>query len=646
MKLVFAYIFEHKILKQIAIPFTSEFICSYEDYKLKIESNSEFLSDYYDNVQISAIIGKNGAGKTSTLEFIENFLNYSESSGFLVWTNIENSVFHIQRINFDEEINFNLCENHLEFNGLKTRLFDGFRILKVNNITNFSFNKKSRTTKVIDLSSEYYSKTKIRRSQQLDNLLNYISSDHWSENNQKKVKYSFSFRGWNSTIKKWIRDSKEYSYFVKKYSFEEWMEKDVRLKDLPTKSLRQIERSGREAQKFEEMPQEFREFSAVKAELKLLQLEDKLFTSQIYFPELFQQKVDDYSYCTYNHILIKNLFSIFRSKAEAANLNRAFTSKVCEKLISIILNCEWDGKYSVDIIFDGAYNYFKDELERLNLRDSENFDIKALNQLKDEASRECSEIISLLYDLSQRGLIMDEVEPSNSYYTDNYSHNLELLLTVSSQRRRSILRGLSCYYGVEKLTSNKAEEINFISNRLQSLPDYLKNNIDFGWDGLSSGEFAKISLFSTIYNHLNLNNRSHALIVIDEVDLYLHPEWQRTFVAELIKLIKYFGMESYIQIILSSHSPLIIGDFLSEDIVTLKIEEGKTKIDDSLGFGTKLSDSYLEGMHLNSTYGEHSREKLQRLIDIKVNDGKLNDVDLKLAQKICNNSLREALVND
>ncbi len=61
---------------------------------------------------------------------------------------------------------------------------------------------------------------------------------------------------------------------------------------------------------------------------------------------------------------------------------------------------------------------------------------------------------------------------------------------------------------------------------------------------------------------------------------------------------------------------------------------------------TKLSDFYLEGMHLDSTYGEHSRAKLQDMIDAKLHGIPLTKEQIKLANKICNKALQEALLND
>ncbi len=61
------------------------------------------------------------------------------------------------------------------------------------------------------------------------------------------------------------------------------------------------------------------------------------------------------------------------------------------------------------------------------------------------------------------------------------------------------------------------------------------------------------------------------IVMIDEIDLHLHPSWQRTFLPVLLKIF------SNIQFIVTSHSPFIVQSMNTGDIITLSLtEEGVT----------------------------------------------------------------------
>lgn len=128
--------------------------------------------------------------------------------------------------------------------------------------------------------------------------------------------------------------------------------------------------------------------------------------------------------------------------------------------------------------------------------------------------------------------------------------------------------------------------------------------LDFSW-GLSSGETNILRLFSSLYyvfgykyyeshkdrdavcnmspNGETLSLCDTILLFMDEADLTYHPEWQRQFVSLLTAFLPELFNENCgirdIQILLSTHSPLLIGDipknnvsYLSKDTASGQIE--------------------------------------------------------------------------
>ena len=80
--------------------------------------------------------------------------------------------------------------------------------------------------------------------------------------------------------------------------------------------------------------------------------------------------------------------------------------------------------------------------------------------------------------------------------------------------------------------------------------------------------------FRVSYGHINL--------VLDEVELYSHPEYQRTFVADLLDRLSWLQINypiKSINILLVTHSPFILSDIPKSNILYLK--EGKAVTDTS-----------------------------------------------------------------
>jgi hypothetical protein len=166
------------------------------------------------------------------------------------------------------------------------------------------------------------------------------------------------------------------------------------------------------------------------------------------------------------------------------------------------------------------------------------------------------------------------------------------------------------------------------------LTDYL----NFELPGLSSGEFAFLTLFSRFYSLADPKvsapykmERENLLILIDEGDIYFHPKWQVKFLYFLNELLPQIFKEKSIQLVLTSHSPFIASDlsptqllFLqkgnTDDRLPISGESAKEKCMLASGpeftFGANvhelLSDSFfLEGAHI----GQLAKEVIYRIVD-------------------------------
>ena len=176
-----------------------------------------------------------------------------------------------------------------------------------------------------------------------------------------------------------------------------------------------------------------------------------------------------------------------------------------------------------------------------------------------------------------------------------------------------------------------------ISYTIEYLPPPIyKINIDLVSDSedkvdflsLSSGEkqmiFSQNSLFYHLYNLDSVSNKidkkkivfENINIILDEIELYFHPEYQRKYIKRLIDGIEVLGLKQIknINLIVSTHSPFILSDIPSTNV--LRLEDGNPytfnhEIDKT--FGANIYDLLKDSFFLEGFIGEFSLKKIRDL---------------------------------
>lgn len=158
--------------------------------------------------------------------------------------------------------------------------------------------------------------------------------------------------------------------------------------------------------------------------------------------------------------------------------------------------------------------------------------------------------------------------------------------------------------------------------------------ISHDWSKLSSGMRAYLNLYSQLYSvgeKIRGNSKS-VLICIDEGDLYLHPEWQKNFLNDLIWFIPNVFESSKVQIILTSHSPFLISDLPKENVILLDENCHPTRhLNEVSSFGANIHQLFTRQFFLASgSIGEFAKRKITGLLnDIK----EMSDADVENYQK-------------
>lgn len=144
---------------------------------------------------------------------------------------------------------------------------------------------------------------------------------------------------------------------------------------------------------------------------------------------------------------------------------------------------------------------------------------------------------------------------------------------------------------------------------------------------LSSGERQYLYTFSTyIYHILNILSIQHSNrvryrclnLVLDEVEICFHPEYQRCFVYELINYIERLQLNANasFNIQIATHSPFILSDIMEDNVLYLKDGINAVKGKDFKNpFCANICDLLYQSFFLeDGFYGEYSRTKVNGIL--------------------------------
>jgi predicted ATP-binding protein involved in virulence len=167
--------------------------------------------------------------------------------------------------------------------------------------------------------------------------------------------------------------------------------------------------------------------------------------------------------------------------------------------------------------------------------------------------------------------------------------------------------------GLEAVRTAIAKFTDFTELRIRRKPlrmTVMKNQQEFNVEQLSDGERNLLALVGDLARRLSILNPTlqnpnlgNGVVLIDEIDLHLHPGWQRNVVSNLENTFP------NCQFVLTTHSPQLVGELSAESVMLMR--NGKF-----LG-------------HAERALGLSSGEVLEELMEANKRNG---DVDAALKQ--------------
>lgn len=161
---------------------------------------------------------------------------------------------------------------------------------------------------------------------------------------------------------------------------------------------------------------------------------------------------------------------------------------------------------------------------------------------------------------------------------------------------------------------------------------FSKKSIDI-LESISSGEMQLITSITSVLYHLNNLNSvedekglvvkyNYVNLILDEIELYFHPEYQRQYVKRLLDDIKSFDFPDLkaINVLIISHSPFILSDIPKQNILFLdKTKEYSFSIPNEYPsdntFGENIHEILANGFFLEETMGAFAKRKIYEFLE-------------------------------
>jgi len=614
MELVYLWVEEYKNIKRQGFNFSSRFRCeyNYEINQLTIkEKTNEVNSLFGKRLNISAIVGENGSGKSTIIELV-SFFRFER----------------IQRLFKDKQIVLIYCINEKLFipNSKTTAFSHQFEPTNIEIINHTSYEVNDE---LIHLEKDLFDITMFSSdlSNITDQSLNHesLKSDH----------YESFYNGYNVLYGKDIRDEKiiekefnaKYMYVhSKNQNFFDFLEEKFLFSnmvielDLSKKSDFSFV-SKEDKKYFEDIDSLFFESSGIdyfqeieiydSSEERYIDTFEPIQKEYLFYKLLAHSCIKEY------YSLIKNFSRDFEDKFKLifldeviSDLNKeievfvkvskdltTFMEKKIAKIaiynkILIILNMK------IKLIDEFLLNKFESR-EKAGLLD----EYKKYYRKKLKYFRRYKMYISIL------GKIFVSIDINNK----------EKLLSEIFEIDSSIIKKYYLYINRNKLMYENDSYgylyINFTH----------KDNFTYSYRNLSTGEksFLKF-LVNFIYTVNNLAYSYNSLVFFDEVECSLHPKWQRKILFILQDIINnklFVKSKTKWHFIFLTHSPFILSDIPKANVLFLKNGTEFDKEFEVETFGANIHSLLSHGFFMDEgLMGKFAKDKINSVYNFLIGE--------------------------
>lgn len=221
---------------------------------------------------------------------------------------------------------------------------------------------------------------------------------------------------------------------------------------------------------------------------------------------------------------------------------------------------------------------------------------------------------------------------------------------VDNEHMKYVISMFNKYYNEAKeILEHTYEDIEPGSYRVEDIKKFLKfykdsyieyriwtKYISIEFHPSSSGELSMVNLVSYMYKAFakTNSNSEDILIIIDELDAYLHPRWQQGILSWLLKWWQNDNMfKKYsIQIFFTTHSPILLSDIPGDKVIYLRKESQHIYLEESdhKTFGADIYTLFYDSFFMDKgSIGEFAKNKVDELINwLKTNDSEIEEKEV------------------
>ncbi|WP_286434537.1 AAA family ATPase [Myroides odoratimimus] len=188
------------------------------------------------------------------------------------------------------------------------------------------------------------------------------------------------------------------------------------------------------------------------------------------------------------------------------------------------------------------------------------------------------------------------------------------------------LENVTISYDSETIFFDTIDSYKNFKNNFRNIDDDVINKYSIffnslfsaSFPGLSSGQLALFNLMSRLYSlKKETKLKDSILIMIDEVDLYLHPQWQKQILSSFIKLFNSEFKDKKIQLLMTTNNAIPVSDILRYNVTLLGDNKKQNFENYRNTFGGNIFNLLNDTFFIQDGFiGEFAQIKIQELIDI------------------------------